>query len=82
MKIACVTIGSRGDVQPYIALCKSLMEHGHDCVIVSHGEYREWVEQNGVAFRAAGGDPALLMKLSVENKMVSVNRPHYIFMEH
>lgn len=25
----CMTIGSRGDVQPYIALCKELMKDGH-----------------------------------------------------
>lgn len=44
MKIVCLTIGSRGDVQPYIALCKGLQEEGHTTVIASHGEYREWVE--------------------------------------
>jgi sterol 3beta-glucosyltransferase len=44
MKIVCLTIGSRGDVQPYIALCKGLQAEGHTTVIVSHGEYRDWVE--------------------------------------
>lgn len=37
-KFAMLTIGSRGDVQPYIALALRLMEDGHDCVIVTHGE--------------------------------------------
>jgi sterol 3beta-glucosyltransferase len=44
MKIVCLTIGSRGDVQPYIALCKGLQAEGHTPVIASHGEYRDWVE--------------------------------------
>lgn len=70
--IVCLTIGSRGDVQPYVALCKSLMKDGHQCTIVSHPEYKNWVISHGVSYRAAGGDPGLLMKLSVDNKMFSV----------
>ncbi|RXK41091.1 hypothetical protein M231_01494 [Tremella mesenterica] len=32
----CLTIGSRGDVQPYIALCLRLKQDGHRTVIVTH----------------------------------------------
>lgn len=39
-----LTIGSRGDVQPYIALSKGLMADGHKCRIATHGEFREWIE--------------------------------------
>jgi hypothetical protein len=39
-----LTIGSRGDVQPYIALAKGLMEDGHRVRIATHGEFREWIE--------------------------------------
>jgi sterol 3beta-glucosyltransferase len=35
----CLTIGSRGDVQPYIALGLRLKRDGHRVVIVTHGEY-------------------------------------------
>lgn len=73
LKVICLTIGSRGDVQPYIALCKQLQKHNHECIIVSHDEYEDWVTGHGIAFRAAGGDPGALMKLSVENKMFSPN---------
>jgi len=44
MRITCLTIGSRGDVQPYIALCKGLQAEGHHTRIASHGEYKDWVE--------------------------------------
>jgi sterol 3beta-glucosyltransferase len=44
MRITCLTIGSRGDVQPYIALCKGLQAEGHTTRIASHGEYKDWVE--------------------------------------
>jgi UDP:flavonoid glycosyltransferase YjiC (YdhE family) len=33
------TIGSRGDVQPYIALGLGLMKDGHQVVIVTHGQF-------------------------------------------
>jgi hypothetical protein len=62
LRFTCLTIGSRGDVQPYIALCKGLMAEGHSCKIASHGEYREWVEGHGIAFEEVGGDPAELMQ--------------------
>lgn len=71
MRICCLTIGSRGDVQPYIALCKGLQQQGHAPVIVSHPEYREWVEKHGIEFREAGGDPGALMELSVEHRLFS-----------
>jgi sterol 3beta-glucosyltransferase len=67
----CLTIGSRGDVQPYIALGKGLQKEGHKVTIVTHEEYKEWVTGFGVGHRTAGGDPTALMKLSVENKMFS-----------
>lgn len=39
-----LTIGSRGDVQPYIALAKGLIADGHKCRIATHKEFREWIE--------------------------------------
>ncbi len=65
----CLTIGSRGDVQPYIALGRGLMKEGHRVTIVTHEEYKEWIEGFGIEHRQAGGDPGALMKLSVENKV-------------
>ncbi|KAA1469801.1 UDP-Glycosyltransferase/glycogen phosphorylase [Dentipellis sp. KUC8613] len=71
MHFVCLTIGSRGDVQPYIALGLGLMKEGHRVTIVTHEEYKEWVVGFGIGHRTAGGDPGALMKLSVENKMFS-----------
>ncbi|KAF8579711.1 glycosyltransferase family 1 protein [Ramaria rubella] len=67
----CLTIGSRGDVQPYIALGRGLQASRHRVTIVTHEEYKEWIEGFGLEHRTAGGDPGALMKLSVEHKMFS-----------
>ncbi|THV05295.1 UDP-Glycosyltransferase/glycogen phosphorylase [Dendrothele bispora CBS 962.96] len=71
LHFVCLTIGSRGDVQPYIALGIGLKREGHEVTIVTHEEYKEWIESFGLRHRQAGGDPGALMKLSVENKMFS-----------
>ncbi|KAF9934456.1 Sterol 3-beta-glucosyltransferase [Modicella reniformis] len=73
LHITCLTIGSRGDVQPYIALCKRLMEDGHTCRIATHGEYKDWVEGHGIEFGYVGGDPGDLIELCVENGMFTVS---------
>ncbi|KAI0229869.1 Sterol 3-beta-glucosyltransferase, partial [Massospora cicadina] len=71
MHITCLTIGTRGDVQPYIALCKGLMKHGHTCRIATHAEYRGWIESHHIEFREVAGDPGELIKLCVDNGMFS-----------
>ncbi|ESK94997.1 glycosyltransferase family 1 protein [Moniliophthora roreri MCA 2997] len=71
LHFVCLTIGSRGDVQPYIALGLGLKKEGHIVTIVTHEEYRGWIESFGLEHRTAGGDPGALMKLSVEHKMFS-----------
>ncbi|KAK8044077.1 glycosyltransferase family 28 domain-containing protein [Apiospora rasikravindrae] len=67
MKITCLTIGSRGDVQPYIALCKGLIAEGHKAKIATHAEFRGWIEGHGIEFAPVAGDPADLMKLVIEH---------------
>lgn len=44
LRFTCLTIGSRGDVQPYIALAKGLKADGHRVKIATHLEFKDWVE--------------------------------------
>ncbi|KAI9822322.1 MAG: Sterol 3-beta-glucosyltransferase [Pycnora praestabilis] len=69
LRITCLTIGSRGDVQPYIALCKALLAEGHKPRIATHAEFEPWVRQHGIEFAPVDGDPAELMRICVENGM-------------
>ncbi|KAK4052047.1 Sterol 3-beta-glucosyltransferase [Microbotryomycetes sp. JL201] len=73
LRFTCLTIGSRGDVQPYIALCKGLMAEGHSCTIASHAEYRNWVEGHGIQFAEVGGDPADLMELMIAHDFFTIS---------
>lgn len=67
MRITCLTIGSRGDVQPYIALCKGLLAQGHKPRIATHAEFQGWIESHGIEFAPVAGDPGELMRLCIEN---------------
>ena len=89
LRFTFLTIGSRGDVQPYIALAKGLMADGHSITIATHQEYKEWItsvcyskyfsslgaqkKQHGISFACVGGDPAELMRICVENGMFTVS---------
>lgn len=56
-KIHILTTGSRGDVQPYLALAKGLQASGLDITLVTHEPFQEFVTAEGVKFRSMGGDP-------------------------
>jgi UDP:flavonoid glycosyltransferase YjiC (YdhE family) len=61
-------IGSRGDVQPFIALGKVLRETYHHRVrVATHPVFKDFVEENGLEFFSLGGDPAELMAFMVKN---------------
>lgn len=53
MHFALVTLGTRGDVQPFVALGARLQRHGHRATIVTHEDYRALVEGAGLALRSA-----------------------------
>jgi len=69
LRITCLTIGSRGDVQPYIALCKGLLAEGHKPKIATHAEFEPWIRKHGIDFARVEGDPAELMRICVEHGM-------------
>jgi sterol 3beta-glucosyltransferase len=69
LTVVCLTIGSRGDVQPYIALCKELLKEGHKARIATHAEFEPWVRKHGIEFAPVDGNPAELMRICVEHGM-------------
>ena len=55
-KIAMFTMGTRGDVQPYIYLSKGLMRAGYEVTLGTHPCWKNLVESYGVHFEPVGPD--------------------------
>lgn len=56
MRIVIIAPGTRGDVQPYIALGKGLQNAGHYIRLVSHGNFEPLVTSYGLEFWSFGND--------------------------
>jgi rhamnosyltransferase subunit B len=48
------TLGSLGDLHPFIAIALRLREHGYDTVIATSPQYRENVSMEGIGFHPIG----------------------------
>src|SRR5215470_888331 len=62
MRIRVITVGSEGDVRPYVALGIGLHTAGHDVRIVAHPGFEDLVRGNGLDFAPVAGDPRALEK--------------------
>jgi len=72
LRVVIILVGSRGDVQPYVALGKALKAKGHVVRIAAHEVFRTWIKgQHGLDFAPIAGDPKELLKMVVENQMFS-----------
>ncbi|KAL1966364.1 hypothetical protein VTN77DRAFT_4506 [Rasamsonia byssochlamydoides] len=67
LNIVIHIVGSRGDVQPFIALGNELQRHGHRVRLATHNVFEEFVRRSGLEFYPIGGDPAELMAYMVKN---------------
>ena len=56
MRIAIQTLGTRGDVQPYVALALGLMREGHAVQIAAPAQYARIVQERQVSFFPLPGD--------------------------
>lgn len=54
MKIACVILGTRGDVQPMVALATGLIKNGHEVTICAPPENEELIRRSNCQFVAFG----------------------------
>ncbi|KAF7885973.1 uncharacterized protein EAF02_004482 [Botrytis sinoallii] len=67
LNIVIQVVGSRGDVQPFIALGNELQVAGHRVRIATHDVFEKFVRDAGIEFHAIGGDPTELMAYMVKN---------------
>ncbi|KAJ5375691.1 hypothetical protein N7517_007697 [Penicillium concentricum] len=67
LNIVIQVVGSRGDVQPFVALGNELQRHGHRVRLATHGVFESFVRDSGLEFYCIGGDPSELMAYMVKN---------------
>ncbi|XP_078427629.1 UDP-Glycosyltransferase superfamily protein isoform X2 [Wolffia australiana] len=68
LQIVMLIVGTRGDVQPFIAIGKKLQDYGHRVRLATHANFKEFVLTAGLEFYPLGGDPKLLAEYMVKNK--------------
>ncbi|WP_097142848.1 glycosyltransferase [Rhizobium subbaraonis] len=56
MRVAIETLGTRGDVQPYIALAMGLMARGHQVQLAAPVQFTDMAAENGVPFADLPGE--------------------------
>lgn len=61
-RIAILTYGSRGDVEPFIALGLGLRNAGHPVRLAAPAPYASLIEAHGLEFEPIEGDPGELTK--------------------
>lgn len=57
MKITILTYGSRGDVQPFVPLSLSLVDHGHSVRLAAPSRFKSLIEDHKIDFVPLAGDP-------------------------
>jgi sterol 3beta-glucosyltransferase len=62
MRISIITIGSRGDVQPYIALGTGFKRAGYEVRLLTHGTFADAARDEGLDFADLGVDPRTVME--------------------
>src|SRR4030042_4451703 len=82
MKIAITTLGTRGDLQPFIALGLGLKDAGYDVLLISAKNEEEFVKCYGLNFFALNVDIQKIMESPEVQKMAKGDNPVKFIMSH
>jgi UDP:flavonoid glycosyltransferase YjiC (YdhE family) len=63
-RVAIATIGTLGDVQPFVALALALKKRGYTPVIGTSNDFAEFITSHGIEFHSLGGDVQAFLKQS------------------
>ena len=73
-RVGLLTIGSRGDVEPFVALALALQRQGADVRLVTHARFRPMADRYQVPFASLPGDPAELMATAAGRRALTSGR--------
>lgn len=68
LQIVMLIVGTRGDVQPFVAIGRRLQEYGHRVRLATHANFKDFVLSTGLEFFPLGGDAKVLADYMVKNK--------------
>ncbi|MQL71310.1 hypothetical protein Taro_003615 [Colocasia esculenta] len=74
LQIVMLIVGTRGDVQPFIAIGKQLQDYGHRVRLATHANFQEFVLTAGLEFYPLGGDPKVLAECEILNLYMVKNK--------
>ncbi|CAH9101655.1 unnamed protein product [Cuscuta europaea] len=75
LQIAMLVVGTRGDVQPFLAIARRLQDFGHCVRLATHANFRDFVKSAGIDFYPLGGDPRVLSGYMARNKGLVPSAP-------
>jgi sterol 3beta-glucosyltransferase len=73
MKIAILTLGTRGDVQPYAVLGQALKHHGHHVTLSTAENFEHLIKSYGIDFVPVEADFQAVLNSEEGKKMMSGN---------
>jgi vancomycin aglycone glucosyltransferase len=62
LRVVLATVGSRGDVQPMLAIAQALVALGHSPLVAAPPNFEGWVKSLGFEFVALGADMQVFMQ--------------------
>jgi len=78
LRVVIATVGSRGDVQPALALAQVLVRHGHRPLIAAPPNFESWVQGLGYEFASLGLDTQDML---AQNPALLTGKPWRMFRE-
>jgi sterol 3beta-glucosyltransferase len=71
MRVTIITAGSRGDVQPFVALGQGLRNNGHQVSVCTHASFEEFVTQYGLEYRFMNDDMVRFLLSNQGHEMIA-----------
>jgi sterol 3beta-glucosyltransferase len=79
MRITILGLGSRGDVQPYVALGKGLQTAGHEVTLATHTVFEPLVREVGLRFHLVQSNPQEVIQSEAGQAMMASGNPLHSF---
>jgi sterol 3beta-glucosyltransferase len=75
MHITILTIGSRGDVQPYLSFALGLKNEGYTVRIATHAKFEQDIRAHGLEFAVINGNPQEAIASEAGQKFMQTKNP-------